>query len=218
MNNFTTTRKRVPIHHICQNPWNPNVQSEKMFSKGIASVKEFGLMGSILVREHVGLYEILDGEHRWRYAKELGYTEMDVDSLGEISDDRAKILTVLLNNLRGKDDIEKRAAIYESLNAGQLQLLPFTEEEIENEKNLFKFDFSQYDISEPELNPEEMLHILSFKFSDAEWTVVQEALVLVKSENKTEKQWFMSVLQTYLRAKGVLSGFTSIEADKVIIK
>lgn len=210
MNNFTTTRKRVPIHHITPNQWNPNVQSDKMFSKGIASVKEFGLMGSILVRENLGFYEILDGEHRWRYAKELGYTEMDVDSLGEISNDRAKILTVLLNNLRGKDDIEKRAAIYESLNAGQLQLLPFSDEEIENEKNLFKFDFSQYDITEPELNPEEMLHILSFKFSDIEWTILQEALALVKSEKKTEKQWFMSILQTYLRTKGILSGFVDL--------
>jgi hypothetical protein len=209
MNNFTTTKKRVKITDVVPNPWNPNAQSKEMFAKGIQSVKEFGLMGSILVREIAGTYEILDGEHRWKYANELGYTEIDVESLGEIDDSRAKVLTVMLNNLRGKDDIEKRAAIYESLNAGQLQLLPFTSEEIQHEKELFKFNFSQYETTDPGIPENILVHILSFKFTDNEWLILQEALKCASAEGKNEKQWFMSVLQEYLRKNGILSGFTT---------
>jgi len=209
-NNFTTVKKTVPIMSVVKNPWNPNVQSKQMVEKGIQSVREFGMLGSILVREVAGCYEILDGEHRLGYAKELGYTEIPVESLGEIDDNRAKVLTVLLNNLRGKDDIEKRAAIYESLSAGQLQLLPFTDEEIQNEKNLMKFDFSQYDTTEPEIPEGTLVRILSFKFTDKEWDVVSEAVKTAKVDGKTEKQWFMEMLQGYLRGKGVLSGFLEL--------
>lgn len=145
MNNFKTNKIKVPINNVLPNPWNPNSQTKEMFEKEVSSIKELGLLGSILVREKAGCYEILDGEHRWKACKELNYTEIQVENMGEIDDSQAKLLTVMLNNLRGKDDIEKRAKIYEQLSAGQLSLLPFSEEQIENEKRLFKFDFAQYD-------------------------------------------------------------------------
>lgn len=207
MNNFTTTKKRILIKDIVPNPWNPNRQTSSMKQKGVSSVKEFGMLGSILCREVAGIYEILDGEHRLGYAKELGYTELDVESLGEIDDSRAKILTVLLNNLRGKDDIEKRAAIYKKLDEGQLQLLPFTADEIKNEKDLFEFDFSQYESKDIGIPSNEMIKVLSFKFSGSEWSVVNEALQFAKSQGQTEKQWFMLVLKEYLRKNGIKIGF-----------
>jgi len=145
---FPTTKKVVPIDHVIPNRWNPNVQSDFMIEKGKKAVQEFGFLGAILVRETAGVYEIIDGEHRWRYLKELGSKEIPVESLGEISETNAKTLTILMNRLRGEDDIEKRSAILNELNKGQLALLPFTEEEIENEKKLFHFDFSQFDNQE----------------------------------------------------------------------
>lgn len=169
------------------------------------------MLGSILVREIGGHYEILDGEHRWKYAKELGYKELTVESIGEIEDSKAKILTVMLNNLRGKDDIEKRAIILESLNEGQLQLLPFTAEEIENEKKLFKFDFSQYESKDEGVPADTLAHILSFKFNDDEWKVVQEAIVWAKGEKNTEKQMFMEMLKHYLQIRlGASPGQTDV--------
>ncbi len=145
MNNFRTNKKTVSIFKCEANPWNPNKQSKEMFDKEVASIKELGLLGSILVREIGNIYQILDGEHRYKACLELGYTDITVESLGELPDQDAKLLTVLLNNLHGEDDIEKRAKIFEELNSGQLQLLPFSDQEIQNEKKLFKFDFSQYD-------------------------------------------------------------------------
>lgn len=196
MNNFKTTKQTVPIDHCEPNPWNPNQQSEELFKKEVASIQELGLLGSILVREVAGIYQILDGEHRWKACKKLGYTEIPVESIGEISDTDAKLLTVLMNNLRGKDDLEKRAKIFEELNKGQLQLLPFTDEEIENEKALFKFDFSQYDKQEPEnRNPNRMINI---EVTAEEYELWQKCKDIAKGNGQTEVQLLISFTEQYL--------------------
>ncbi len=198
MNNFTTKKIVVPIEQVVANRWNPNVQDKKMFEKGVNSVKELGMLGSILVRETAGCYEILDGEHRWRYLKELNYTEIPVETMGEIDDTQAQLLTVLMNNLRGKDDIEKRAKIYEALNAGQLSLLPFSQDEIDNEKKLFKFDFSQYESNEP-LPERKVSRNFMIALTEDEYTVVQKALTIAKADYKQEPiQWLLEQVREYL--------------------
>jgi len=132
MVNFRTEKRMVPIDNILPNPWNPNVMEKFMFEKAKQSVRELGFLGSILVRQHTvdGYYQILDGEHRWKVLKEEGESQCPVEVIiGEMSEEEAKLLTNLINNLRGKDDIFKRAKILEALNEGQLQLLPMTSEE-----------------------------------------------------------------------------------------
>jgi len=153
---FPTIKKRVPIDWVFPNLYNPNIQTKEMFEKGKKSVEELGFLMPVLVREKeirdeqgnlVGdeLYEIIDGEHRWRYCKELNYKEIDIESMGKISDQVAKFLTIQLNNLRGKDDVLKRAELLKQLNEGQLSLLPFDNKQIEEELKLLDFDFSQYE-------------------------------------------------------------------------
>lgn len=197
MNNFRTTKIIVPINRIMPNRWNPNFQTKEMFEKGVNSVKELGMLGSILVRE-TGLdangemwYEILDGEHRWKYQIELQYTECPVENIGTLSDQEAQFLTIHLNNLHGKDDIEKRAKIFEALNEGQLAMLPFSSEDIENEKALFKFDFSKYDKKE-ELENRVVLRNFMIPLTEEEYIVIQKLMGLVKETyNQTPIQWLM---------------------------
>ena len=144
---FNTEKIMVPIDKIMPNRWNPNYQDKRVFEKQKKSIRELGMLGSILVRKidnHTFCdYEIMDGEHRWKALKEEGSVECPVEVIkGEVSDGDAQLLTILLNNLRGKDDIFKRAKILQVLNENQLQLLPFTEREIEHEKRFVKLDFS----------------------------------------------------------------------------
>lgn len=115
--------------------------------------------------------------------------------------------TKYFNNTRGKDDIEKRALIFEALDQGQSQLLPFTEDEIRNEKELFKFDFSQYETKDPGIPSDTLVQILSFKFTNDEWKVVQEGIEYAKRQGQNSKQWFMILLGQYLRSNGLASGF-----------
>ena len=144
MNKFPTVKKLVKIEDIFPNKWNPNIQSNDMFQKEIESIKKFGFVQPILVREKDDIHEIIDGYHRWLACKELKFEEIPVECIGEISESVAKILTINLNNLRGQDDILKRAEILKTLSAGQLTLLPFDEEQIKSEIKLLDFDFSQF--------------------------------------------------------------------------
>ena len=145
MNKFPTTQKKVDINDVFPNNWNCNQQDPKTFEKEKKSIKTKGFLVPLLVREvDGGIYEIIDGYHRWRACTELGYTEILVESLGRVSDDQAKALTIDLNNLRGSDDIIKRAEILKSISGGQGFLFSLDEEQIKEEIKLLDFDPTQY--------------------------------------------------------------------------
>lgn len=210
MNNFKTEKKIVNINDVIPNPWNPNVQTQSMFEKEVASIEELGMLGSILVRETAGCYQILDGEHRWKGCKKLGYTEIPVESMGEIPDQEAKLLTVLLNNIKGKDDVEKLAKVFEELEAGQLSLLPFTQEEIDNTKKLFKFDFAQY--AERHEVKEKQTNVIGMKVTEETKILWDKCLQCAKEDKRTPEQMLMIMIDNYLAvALGRAIGETNTE-------
>lgn len=230
MNNFSTEKIKVQIDSIHPNPYNPNFQDKATFEKEKKSIQELGMLGSILVRNHAveGHYEILDGEHRWKAAKELGFTEMTVENIGNIPDGQMKFLTIHLNNLRGKDDVFKRAAILKELEQGQLEMLPWTEEEIENEKKLISFDFSQYDkdSSLPERTPG-LLVVLPFNEEESQaWLKAKELLVTrnkITTDNSKKKQdiqlvmyLIKNMLDIYLggRYEDKIHDFEKVDTDE----
>lgn len=101
---------------IVPNRWNPNVMSPFMYAKELDSIREFGLIDPVLVRE-VGIdrYQIIDGEHRWRAAGDLGIDEVPVWNLGLIDDATAKRLTITMNELRGQSDPAKMSSLLDEL-------------------------------------------------------------------------------------------------------
>lgn len=196
-NNFTTEKIVVPIDRVIPNAWNPNSMSKQVFDKQKNSLVELGLMGSILVRRinHTNAdYEILDGEHRFKASKELQYTEIPVEVITkDVSDKEAKLLTILLNNLHGEDDIFKRAEILKSLDSGQLQLLPFTAEEIENEKKFVDFDFGQYE-GEKDIPERQFAQVIVLQMN------VDEAVVWNKAKQSLQEREKISKDQTKKKA------------------
>jgi len=211
MNKFNTAKKQVQIDEIMPNPWNPNVQDKATFEKEKKSIQELGMLGSILVRDYFGKYQILDGEHRWKAAKELGYTEMTVETMGEISDQQAKFLTIHLNNLRGKDDVFKRAAILKELEQGQLEMLPWSQEEIENEKQLITFDFAQYNKESdlPKRSPG-MLVVLPFNEDESlVWLEMKKTLVekgFIGTDNTKKKADIQTIMWLAKNFLGITIG------------
>ncbi len=109
------------------NPWNPNRMDAEMFSKAIASVHKFGFVDPVTCRRNDGQLEIVDGEHRWRIAKahsgdcvpddniHLPLLSIPVFDLGEVSDEVAQQLTIVLNETRGQPDKEKLTKLVTSL-------------------------------------------------------------------------------------------------------
>jgi len=100
----------APIDDLAPNGWNYNVQSSAVFSKLCKAITRHGFTKPIIVCQEPfaarspNALKIIDGEHRWRAAKLLGMMTVPVVDLGIIPDERAKELTIILNELAGEPD------------------------------------------------------------------------------------------------------------------
>lgn len=106
----------VLVEQVRPNPWNPNEESEFMREKLRASLSKFGQVSEVVVRQTPdGAYEIIDGEHRWQEAKNLGADKILVRNLGVLPDDSAKVLTMAFNELHGQRDAKKMGELLADL-------------------------------------------------------------------------------------------------------
>jgi len=81
-------------------------------------------------------YEIIDGEHRWKAAKQLGYEKVPCWDLGPVDDETAKQLTIVLNETRGQPDDSRLKNLLDDLLKSRpqerlLDVLPFSKERFE---------------------------------------------------------------------------------------
>lgn len=102
----------VPINSIKPNAYNANRQSEHEFELLCKSIEEDGFTQPIVALKEQR--EIIDGEHRWRAASTLGFTEVPVVFLTRTEAQR-RIATLRHNRARGSEDIELTAAIFRDL-------------------------------------------------------------------------------------------------------
>jgi ParB/RepB/Spo0J family partition protein len=110
--------EEVPIDSINPNAWNPNRQSDHDFELLKRSMTENGFTQPVIVLRESRT--IVDGEHRWRAARDLGYELIPVVFV-DMTLSQAKIATLSHNRARGSEDLEMAAAILRDLEAlGQL--------------------------------------------------------------------------------------------------
>ena len=135
--------EELKIDDVIPNKWNPNQQSDIVFSSVKKSIEKHGLLQFPVVRRYVGQYQIIDGEHKTKACRELGYKTIKALVLGtdenEVTDDDAMTLTELLNT-RGMDDPIKQAQLIREIqkqNPNQLALFPYTEKELQNKKKMY---------------------------------------------------------------------------------
>ena len=82
-----------------------------MYAKAIESITDFGFIDPITCTSD---YTIIDGEHRWRAARDLGFTDVPVSVLDGLSEPEYRKLTIVLNGTKTvdvKDDKQKSGAI-----------------------------------------------------------------------------------------------------------
>ena len=104
----------VSVDAISPNTWNPNRQSEHDFELLCSSMREDGFTQPIIVQRDSK--QIVDGEHRWRAANALGYTEIPV-VFTDMTPEQARISTLRHNRARGSEDIELAAQVLRDLQA-----------------------------------------------------------------------------------------------------
>ncbi len=102
----------MPIGDLVPNAYNPNRQSDHDFELLKLSMTEDGFTQPIIVRGSDN--QIVDGEHRWRAGRELGYDEVPV-VLVEFSDEQMRISTLRHNRARGSEDIALSAEVLRDL-------------------------------------------------------------------------------------------------------
>lgn len=93
----------VDIGSIKPNSYNPNRQSAHDFELLKRSMGEDGFTQPIIVQE--GTNTIVDGEHRWRCAADLGYTQVPIVRV-PMTPEQMKIATLRHNRARGSEDME----------------------------------------------------------------------------------------------------------------
>ena len=150
----------VAIDAVIPNPWNPNAMTDEMFGKAIESIHRFGFVDPVTCRElGDGVeFQIIDGEHRWKAAKShsgrcddkrhYGMLSLPIISVGAISDEIAKQLTIVLNETRGESDPRKLGAIITDLLISEplpvlAAVLPFSPDRLAELAELPKVDWSR---------------------------------------------------------------------------
>lgn len=90
----------LPIEQLDCNTYNPNRMTDAEFEEFVAEVRRLGrLPKPIIVRQKAGAYEIVDGEHGWRAAREVGLAEVPVEVIE--ADDCEAMLQALKRNQHG---------------------------------------------------------------------------------------------------------------------
>jgi len=102
----------VPVNSIQPNKYNPNRQSEHDFELLLRSMREDGFTQPIVCQKKTR--EIVDGEHRWRAAMELGFKEIPVVFV-DMTPEQMRISTLRHNRARGSEDIELSAQVLRDL-------------------------------------------------------------------------------------------------------
>jgi ParB/RepB/Spo0J family partition protein len=95
------------------NDYNPNRQTQEEFTMLVSSMTEDGFTTPIIATKD-GV--IVDGEHRWRAAQELGYEKVPVVRV-DMTEAQRRIATMRHNRARGQDDVSEVANLMKGLEA-----------------------------------------------------------------------------------------------------
>jgi ParB family chromosome partitioning protein len=106
-----------------------------------------GFLAPILVRPHHGRYQVVDGEHRFNIAAELGLPAVPC-VVAQLDDTEARIKTLQLNGLRGENDPDRLAELIAELSRTMdhdslAALLPWSRDEFEQQLALITHDAGQ---------------------------------------------------------------------------
>lgn len=153
----------IPITQVTPNPWNPNAQAPDVYAAQVESLRRYGFVAPIVVREtHAGTFEIIDGEHRYRAAQEIGIAEIPVYNLGNVDDVKARQLTEVFIHLKGMPDVQREAALLKELQeltpdgdalADLAAVLPQTEDTLRSLVDAASFDWDSFAAQTPDPLP-----------------------------------------------------------------
>lgn len=211
---FMTSVKMLKIADVSPNKYNPQFMSEKDYEQMKEYIRREGFYGAILVRENQEQkekYIIIDGEHRWKALKELGYEDIPAIVVNKKTPE-AMIATLMLNKLHGSPDVLKVASILKDLmdNYGYSmdELTTQTgwgEEDIKGMEELTQFnpnDFERNKEIEADNNNEPEIQLLRFEVSvtKEQYEIINKALEIAKGDEVVDS--LLKIMEDYIKQNG----------------
>jgi len=174
----------IPVSRIRPNVFNPNAMPPAVYQQLVDNIKGRGFRSAVYVlpADPQGVHVIVDGEHRWKAAKEAGLTEIPCVVL-PATEDEAKMDCVTMNSLRGDllpvrlalliADLAQRHPI-EALE----QELGFEQNELKDQLELLKLpdDIGQALEMQAELEEKEALQVITFVVRKPQAEVIEKAI------------------------------------------
>jgi ParB family chromosome partitioning protein len=105
--------EKIAVELIVENEYNPNEMDENKFKKLVQNIKRKGFRKPIEVRQAGKKYVIIDGAHRFRACKELGYKE--VDCIVDNVDETEAMIDTLNANIHGTHNPYKEAQMFKNI-------------------------------------------------------------------------------------------------------
>lgn len=137
----------VALSQLEANDYNPNEINETDLAKLRKHIQLNGVLQPIIVRlgETQDLFIIVDGEHRWKLAQELGLTEVPV-IVKDMSREEAMIETISMNKFRGENNSVKLGKVIKELREHfsddvLTERLGYTGDELSSLVEITEFDF-----------------------------------------------------------------------------
>jgi len=145
--------KNISIEKLTPADWNYKEEEEEKEEKLKNNIKRNGQIENIIVRKlKTGFYEIVNGNHRLKVLKDLGYDKIVCYSLGNISDNQARRIAIETNETRFKTDSIKLAELMKEISgeggfeiSDLAQTMPFDEEQLKGFVDLLEFDWEKYE-------------------------------------------------------------------------
>ncbi|MBC8468912.1 MAG: ParB N-terminal domain-containing protein [Planctomycetes bacterium] len=188
----------IALDKLVAHPDNPNRMSKAKFAKLVRNIERTVRYEPLVVRpcpRKPDCFQIINGHHRWRALRELGYKTAEA-LVWDVNDQDTDILLATLNRLGGSDVLDKKLALLKRLNksafdgrtAKLAKLLPQTSNQI---KRLTELAISDC-LKAVEKSKTQILNPLVFFLNDKQQEVIAKALSDAMSQQKpalSEAEW-----------------------------
>lgn len=207
------TVELIPIERIRANDYNPNAMAAKTYEQLVASIKGRGFRSAIYVlpADRDGVHTIVDGEHRWRAAKESGLVTVPCVVL-PANQDEAMMDTIAMNQLRGSL-VPVRVALVIAELSKRIPVevlekeLGFEDHELEDQLELLKLpdDIGKTIELQAEMEEREALQVVTFVMRKPQAELVEHVIDDVEKEvdgpNRRGRALEV-IVKGYLRSQG----------------